>query len=74
MAKRQPKLAGFDQKGLLGLVQDLYAASKDNQAFLHARFGVGEDVLQPYKETIDRWRWPRRLFPNTERPQATRPG
>ena len=69
MAKRQSKsqpmwtdvkakLAGFDRLGLLGLIQDLYAADKSNQAFLHARFGLGEDVLEPYKETIDRWLWP----------------
>jgi len=34
------------------------AAHKDNQTFLHTRFGLGADVLQPYKETIDRWLWP----------------
>lgn len=51
------KLADFDRAGLLGLVQDLYAASKDNQNFLHARFGVG-DVLDPYKATIERWLCP----------------
>jgi len=50
--------ADLDRAGLLGLVQDLYAASKDNQAFLHARFGLGGDVLKPYKITIDRWLWP----------------
>ena len=49
------KLASFDRKGLLALIQDLYAAHKDNQTFLHARFGVGEDALQPYKQIIDRW-------------------
>ena len=52
------KLADFDRQGLIGLVQDLYAASKDNQAFLHARFALGDDVLKPYKATIDRWLWP----------------
>jgi hypothetical protein len=52
------KLADFDRAGLIGLVQDLYAASKDNQAFLHARFSLGDDVLKPYKATIDRWLWP----------------
>ena len=52
------KLADLDRAGLLGLVQDLYAASKDNQAFLHARLHLGEDVLKPYKATIDRWLWP----------------
>jgi hypothetical protein len=52
------KLADFDRPGLIGLVQDLYAASKDNQAFLHARLHLGEDVLEPYKAAIDRWLWP----------------
>jgi hypothetical protein len=50
--------ASFDRTGLLGLIQDLYAAHQDNQTFLHARFGLGEDVLEPYKQTIDRWLWP----------------
>jgi hypothetical protein len=52
------KLASFNRQGLLGLIQDLYAAHKDNQAFLHTRFGLGEDVLKPYKETLRRWLWP----------------
>ncbi len=52
------KLAEFDRAGLFGVVQDLYAASKDNQAFLHARFGLGGDVLAPYKVLIARWLWP----------------
>ena len=69
MATRQPqsqpawtdvktKLADFDRLGLLGLIQDLYAANKDNRTFLHARFGLGPDVLAPYKEALDRWLWP----------------
>ncbi|MFN4343095.1 MAG: hypothetical protein ACK4FE_13860 [Azonexus sp.] len=57
------KLADFDRTGLIGLLQDLYAASKDNQVFLHARFGLGGDMLKPYKATIDRWLWPD-LFKN----------
>jgi len=52
------KLASFDRRGLLGLIQSLYAAHKDNQTFLHARLGVGSDLLGPYKETLDRWLWP----------------
>jgi len=48
------KLSDFDRADLIGLIQDLYAASKDNQAFLHARFGLG-DVLNPYKAVISRW-------------------
>jgi len=57
-ANVKAKLASFDRMGLMGLIQDLYAADKDNQRFLHARFGLGEDVLKPYKETLDRWLWP----------------
>jgi len=69
MAKRQPaskptwtdvkaELANFDRLGLVGLIQDLYTAQEDNRTFLHARFGLGEDVLKPYKETLERWLWP----------------
>jgi len=52
------KLNDFDRNGLLDLVQDLYTASKDNQAFLQVRLSLGDDVLKPYKTTIDRWLWP----------------
>jgi len=69
MAKRQPqsrptwtnvkaKLADLDRTALAGLIRDLYAAHKDNQTFLHTRFGLGEDVLKPYKEKLNRWLWP----------------
>src|SRR2546421_3654049 len=69
MTKREPKsqrtgtdvkakLPAFDRTALLDLLHHLYAAHKDNQAFLHARFGLGENVLEPYKKTIDRWLWP----------------
>jgi hypothetical protein len=60
MAKRNPKsqptwtdvktkLADFDRTALLELIQSLYLAH---------RFGLVEDVLEPYKKTIDRWIWP----------------
>src|ERR1035437_1725695 len=65
MAKRNPtwtdvkkKLAGSDRAELLVLHQELYAAHQDNRTFLHTRFGLSEDVLEPYKKTIDRWLWP----------------
>ena len=65
-------MAGFDRDGLLKLVQDLYAGSKDNQFFLHTRFGFGGDVLDPYKATISRWptisRW---LWPDMFKKQDT---
>ena len=40
------------------MILSLYSAHKNNQTFLHARFSLGEDVLEPYKKTIDRWLWP----------------
>lgn len=58
------KLVAFDRAGLLGLLQDLYTANKDNQTFLHARLNLGDDVLKPYKTTINRW-----LCPNVSRNQ-----
>jgi len=51
-------LASFERPALLGLLQDLYTADEGNRAFLHARFGLGEDPLQPYKKTVGRWLWP----------------
>src|SRR6201984_3322910 len=52
------KLASLDRMGSIGLVQDRYTLHKDNQTFLYTRFGLGEDALKPYKETLDRWLWP----------------
>ena len=57
------KLAEFDRAGLLGLVQDLYAASKENQAFLHACFSVGADPLAVYRKRIEN-----ALFPEWNKP------
>ena len=51
-------LASFDRAALLGIVQDLYRADEANRAFLHARFGLGDDPLQAYKKTMDRCLWP----------------
>lgn len=52
------KLADLDRAAVLGLLHDLYTGSKDIQAFFHARFGLGEDALAPYKKKISRWLWP----------------
>jgi hypothetical protein len=52
------QLHAFDRAGLVDLLHDLYTAHKDNQAFLHARFGLGENVLEPYKKTLACWLWP----------------
>ena len=38
-------LLDFDRAGLRGLVQDLYTASKDNQAFKNAIFGKDYPLL-----------------------------
>jgi hypothetical protein len=48
-------LQSFDRAGLLGLVHDLYGVDRDNQAFLHARLGLGSDQLAPYRAIISRW-------------------
>ena len=52
------RLAAFDRTALVDLIHHLYAADQSNQAFLHARFGLGEDALKPYKKTLARWLWP----------------
>ena len=54
----KPTVVNMDQKQLVKLVADLYRVSKENQAFLHARFGVGDDPLAPYKKTIDECMYP----------------
>ena len=54
----KPSVVNMDQKQLVKLIADLYRLSKDNQAFLHARFGVGDDPLAPYKKTIDESMYP----------------
>jgi len=51
-------LQRFDRAALLGVLQALYVADEANRDFLHARFGLGEDLLRPYKKTIDRSLWP----------------
>ena len=59
-------VADLDRAGLLGLIQDLYAASKDNKTFLHSRFDLGGAVLEPYKKTIERWLWPDVIYKNQD--------
>jgi hypothetical protein len=49
------KLVDFDRAGLLRLVQDLYEVGKENKIFLHARYSLGDDPLQAYKDVIIRW-------------------
>jgi hypothetical protein len=51
-------IARMDEKQLIALVSDLYRLSKENQAFLHTRFGVGDDPLNPYKKTINSCMYP----------------
>ena len=59
------QLLDFDRAGLLGLLQDLYAANKDNQAFFHLKFNTsGMQVVDfignrcpiaDYKAGLDRF-------------------
>jgi hypothetical protein len=48
-------LVNLDQKQLLSLVGDLYRLSNENKTFLHSRFKIGGDPLNPYKKTIEEW-------------------
>ncbi len=57
-------LTELDCNDLLGVIQSLYAASKENKAFLHARFDLDGDILDPYKKTIERWLWPDVIYKN----------
>jgi hypothetical protein len=59
----KPAVVELDQKQLLKLVADLYRFSKENRVFFHARFGVGDDPLEPYKKTIDEC-----MYPNFNKP------
>lgn len=52
------ELINADRDAFLLIIKDLYVGSKENQLFLHTRFGLGEDALKPYKVKIERWLWP----------------
>ena len=58
-------MAGMDGKELVSLVSDLYRLSGENQAFLHARFAIGGDPLEPYKNIIDD-----SMYPDVRRKQT----
>jgi hypothetical protein len=58
-SQRQPswadiktKLAGFDSKGLVGLVHDLYEASPANRRFLHARLHPSPSAVEKYRRLV----------------------
>ena len=52
------KVAEMSHKDLVKLIGDLYRLSRENQAFLRARFSVGQDPLAPYKKTIEKCMYP----------------
>jgi len=52
------EIAKIDTRQLVSLLADLYRFSKENQAFLHARFAVVADPLDPYKRTIAECMYP----------------
>jgi len=54
----KPSVIGLDHKRLVELAGDLYRLSKENRTFFHARFGVGEDPLDPYKKIIRECMYP----------------
>jgi hypothetical protein len=56
--KVKSRLDGVERAGLLALLQDLYRGSESNQRFLHTRFELGMEPLNPYKKEIARWVFP----------------
>jgi hypothetical protein len=51
-------LARLDPQGLLELISNMYDFSKDNKNFLHTRFSIGDDILEPYKKIIKECMYP----------------
>jgi len=49
----KPRVRSLEAAELVNLIRDLYRLSEDNRSFLHARFGIGEDPLAPYKAIIE---------------------
>ena len=37
---------------LLKLIADLYSSSADNKSFIHSRYSVGGETLEPYRSII----------------------
>lgn len=45
-------LAGKSNAEILKLVSDLYALNEANKSFIHSRYSIGTNLLEPYKEII----------------------
>ena len=52
------EIAKLDTRQLVSLLADLYRFSKENQAFLNARFAVVADPFDPYKRIIAECMYP----------------
>ncbi len=48
----------YDRSQLVDLVRDLYQLSDTNKNFLHSRYSIGNDPLQPYKKIIENTLYP----------------
>jgi len=51
-------LSGKNSDELLTLINDLYALSKENKNFIHARYSITGDPLKPYKILIEQSIYP----------------
>jgi hypothetical protein len=54
----KPAIATMGKRQLISLVSDLYWLSRENQAFLHARLRLGDNILGPYKNAIEACMYP----------------
>ena len=51
-------LACKNKAELLKLIADLYSLSADNKSFVHSRYAIGKDTLEPYKAIISESLYP----------------
>ena len=47
-----------EKSELLKLIADLYSSSTDNRSFIHSRYSVGGQTLEPYKSIISESLYP----------------
>lgn len=54
----RPILAEKEKSELLKLIADLYSSSAENRSFIHSRYSVGGQPLEPYRRLISESLYP----------------
>jgi len=60
-------LVDKDKSELLKLIADLYSSNADNKSFIHSRYSVGGQTLEPYRSIISE-----SLYPNVYKNEPIR--